>query len=50
MVYLGKSIEREMYYGAKPDLFRLVLNMRKNHTEVEPMETTKKIKERRVYF
>jgi very-short-patch-repair endonuclease len=35
MVYLGKSIEREMYYGAKPDLFRLAMNMRKNPTEAE---------------
>lgn len=35
MVYLGKSIEREMYYGAKPKLFILALNMRKNPTKAE---------------
>lgn len=23
MAYLGKSVEREMYFGAKPELFRL---------------------------
>ena len=35
MVYLGKTIEREMYYGAKPDLFKLAKEMRKNPTESE---------------
>jgi very-short-patch-repair endonuclease len=35
MVYLGKSVEREMYFGAKPDLFRLANQMRKNSTEAE---------------
>jgi very-short-patch-repair endonuclease len=35
MVYLGKSIEREMYFGAKPDLFCLAKEMRKNPTESE---------------
>ena len=35
MVYLGKSVERDMYYGAKPELFRLALNMRTNPTEAE---------------
>jgi very-short-patch-repair endonuclease len=35
MVNLGKSIERQMYYGAKPYLFRLALNMRKNPTDAE---------------
>ena len=35
MVYLGKTIEREMYYGAKPDLFKLAKEMRKNPMEPE---------------
>jgi very-short-patch-repair endonuclease len=35
MVYLGKSIERDMYYGAKPELFRLAERMRKKPTEAE---------------
>lgn len=35
MAYLGKSIEREMYFGAKPDLFKLAADMRKNPTPSE---------------
>jgi very-short-patch-repair endonuclease len=35
MVYLGQSIERDMYYGAKPELFRLAERMRKKPTEAE---------------
>jgi very-short-patch-repair endonuclease len=35
MVYLGKSVERDMYYGAKPELFRLAENMRRNSTIAE---------------
>jgi very-short-patch-repair endonuclease len=35
MVYLGRSIGREMYFGAKPDLFRIALSMRNNPTEAE---------------
>jgi len=35
MVYLGKSIERDMYYGAKPELFRLAEGMRKSLTTAE---------------
>ncbi|MCX6302408.1 MAG: endonuclease domain-containing protein [Bacteroidia bacterium] len=35
MVYLGKAIERDMYLGAKPKLFRLALGMRNNPTEAE---------------
>jgi very-short-patch-repair endonuclease len=35
MVYLGKSVNREMYFGAKPDLFRLAVNMRNNPTYAE---------------
>jgi very-short-patch-repair endonuclease len=35
MVYLGKSVERDMYFGAKPELFRLAEAMRKNPTEAE---------------
>ncbi len=32
---MGKSVERDMYFGAKPGLFRLAENMRKNSTEAE---------------
>ena len=35
MVYLGKSIEREMYFGAKPELFKRAFEMRKNPTKAE---------------
>jgi very-short-patch-repair endonuclease len=35
MAYLGKSIEREMYFGAKPDLFKLAEDLRKNQTQAE---------------
>jgi very-short-patch-repair endonuclease len=35
MVYLGKSVERDMYYGARAYLFRLAERMRKNPTEAE---------------
>lgn len=35
MVYSGKSIERDMYYGAKPELFRLATAMRNNPTLAE---------------
>ncbi|MGD0755541.1 MAG: endonuclease domain-containing protein [Bacteroidales bacterium] len=35
MAYLGRSITREMYFGAKPDLFRMADRMRKNPTEAE---------------
>ncbi len=35
MVYLGKSIEREMYFGAKPELFARAELMRKKSTEAE---------------
>jgi very-short-patch-repair endonuclease len=35
MVNLGKSVERLMYLGAKPDLFRLAKEMRKNPTQAE---------------
>jgi very-short-patch-repair endonuclease len=35
MVYLGKSVEREMYFGANPELFKLAREMRKNPTESE---------------
>jgi very-short-patch-repair endonuclease len=37
MVYLGRSVNREMYYGAKSDLFRLAERMRKNPTDAENM-------------
>jgi very-short-patch-repair endonuclease len=35
MAYLGKRIEREMYFGAKSVLFKLAKEMRKNPTESE---------------
>ena len=35
MVYLGKSVYRDMYYGARPDLFKLAREMRKNPTKSE---------------
>jgi len=35
MVYLGKSVERDMYFGAKPDLFKLAKEMLKNPTQSE---------------
>jgi very-short-patch-repair endonuclease len=35
MVYLGKSVEREMHFGAKPELFKYAQEMRKNPTESE---------------
>ncbi len=35
MAYLGKSVERDMYFGAKPELFRLAEYMRKNPTVAE---------------
>ena len=35
MVHLGRSISRNMYFGAKPDLFRMADRMRKDPTEAE---------------
>jgi len=35
MVYLGKSRQRDMYFGAKPELFRYAEDMRKNPTPAE---------------
>jgi very-short-patch-repair endonuclease len=35
MVYLGRTVTRDMYFGAKPDLFRMSERMRKNPTEAE---------------
>lgn len=37
MVYHGKSVEREMYFGARPDLFKLAKEIRKNPTQAEKM-------------
>ena len=37
MAYLGKTIEREMYFGAKSDLFKLANEMRKNPTQAEKL-------------
>jgi very-short-patch-repair endonuclease len=35
MANMGKSVERIMYFGAKPELFNLAKEMRKNPTESE---------------
>jgi very-short-patch-repair endonuclease len=35
MVYLGKTVEKEMFIGAKAELFKRALEMRKNPTESE---------------
>lgn len=35
MVYLGKSVVKDMHVGAKPELFRYAQEMRKNPTESE---------------
>jgi very-short-patch-repair endonuclease len=35
MVNLGKAIKKDMYFGAKPELFRLALRMRRNATPGE---------------
>lgn len=35
MVYLGKTVEREMYFGAKPQLLKFAREMRKKPTESE---------------
>ncbi|MDQ1332945.1 MAG: hypothetical protein QG576_980 [Bacteroidota bacterium] len=35
MVYFGKSVVRDMYFGAKPELFRLAQKMRNKPTKAE---------------
>ena len=35
MAYLGKTIEKKFHYGAKPDIFKLANELRKNMTEAE---------------
>ena len=35
MVYLGKSVVRDMHIGAKPELFKYAQDMRKNPTDSE---------------
>lgn len=35
MAYLGKSKVKDMFIGAKPELFRLASNMRKKQSEAE---------------
>jgi very-short-patch-repair endonuclease len=35
MVYLGKSVVKDMHVGAKPELFKYAQEMRKNPTESE---------------
>ena len=35
MVNMGKSVEREMFFGAKPEIFKLASELRKHSTEAE---------------
>jgi very-short-patch-repair endonuclease len=35
MAYLGKSVEKDMFFGAKPKLFIYAKELRKNPTEAE---------------
>ena len=35
MVYLGKTVTREMHFGAKAELFKFARELRKNQTESE---------------
>ncbi len=35
MVYLGKSVEKEIHLRAKPELFKFAQEMRKKPTETE---------------
>jgi very-short-patch-repair endonuclease len=35
MAYLGKSVEKDMFFGAKPKLFVYAKELRKNPTEAE---------------
>ena len=37
MVYLGKSVERDMHLRAKPELFKFAREMRRNPTETEKL-------------
>jgi very-short-patch-repair endonuclease len=52
MAYLGKSVEKEMYFGAKPKLFGYVRVMRKNPTDAERILWTelKKLKSDGIIF
>ena len=35
MAYLGKTVIREMHFGAKPEIFKRAADMRKNPTNAE---------------
>jgi very-short-patch-repair endonuclease len=35
MVYIGKTVEKDMYFGAKPELLKRAREMRKNPTDSE---------------
>ena len=35
MAYLGKTIEKKFHYGAKPEIFKLANELRKNMTDAE---------------
>jgi very-short-patch-repair endonuclease len=52
MSYLGKSVEKDMFYGAKPKLFIFAREMRKLHTEAEKQlwKELKKFRDQGVIF
>jgi very-short-patch-repair endonuclease len=52
MAYLGKSVEKEMYFGAKPKLFEFARAMRKNPTDAERILWTelKKLRSNGIIF
>jgi very-short-patch-repair endonuclease len=52
MVYLGKSIEKDMFYGAKPKLFIFAREMRKSYTKAEKIlwEELKRYRKQGIIF
>ena len=52
MVYLGKTVEKEMYYGAKTQLLEFAREMRKNPTESEKRlwKELKKLRKKDIIF
>ena len=52
MVYMGKSVEKEMFFGAKPKLFIFAREMRKFSTEGEKQlwKTLKKFRDQDFIF
>jgi len=47
MVYLGKTIEKEMFYGASPETFELAKSLRRKMTVAEKI-LWERIKNRRI--